>query len=89
MISKELQGKLLLLFREVGIMKLMMLVMVLGLGWQLLNVLQVVQATTTLTKEGYFIAVVLTCNMLLMCMMYFCYMYDHIFASIRKVFPDE
>ena len=33
--------------------------------------------------------VVLTYNMLIMCLMYCCYMYDSIFASIRKVFPDE
>lgn len=44
MISKELQEKILLLIREIGIMK------------------------------GA---------------MYFCYMCDHIFASIRRVFPDE
>ena len=86
MISKETDDKILALFREIGILKLAVLIMVIPLGHQSLIILQDLTAETTYTPEGHTITLLVLINLIVMCMMYFAYMYDHISAAFRTMF---
>jgi len=77
MISEETSEKIPILVREIGLLKTVTFVLVLMLIYQL-----AVALNGTLSTEETLIV----CNMLIMCLMYFAYMYDHIFLSIYKVF---
>jgi len=86
MISEEIGEKILALFREIGILKLAVFCIVIPLGYQSLIILQDLTAETAYTPEGHTITLLVLINLIVMCIMYVAYMYDHIFAAFRKVF---
>lgn len=86
MISKETTDKILALYKKIGIVKFVVFALVIALGYQALIILRDVTTETEYTPEGHTIIILLLTNLVVMCLMYFAYMYDHIFDVIDEVF---